>query len=174
MTDTNSELEATLEIPKRVYLDTQFCFAYLVATDRDHQAAADFSIVLKQLSAANQLTCYFSILTLDELAWKLGAFIYDRDNGQGAWRGASKTAAFRYVKGEAADLIRDFIAEDWITVLRVRDSAYSTACAWLHKYDLRPADLCHMVLASNVNAGVVSNDRDFAAIPEPPVDIVRY
>ncbi|MGI5819250.1 MAG: PIN domain-containing protein [Armatimonadota bacterium] len=166
--------QQSLELPEQLYLDTQFCFAYLVESDPDHEAAADLSIVLKQLCATNLATCHFSILALEELAWTVGGFLFDRDNGQGAWRRASKARAFHSVKDETAHVIRDFMAEEWISVLAVRDTVYSKACGWLLKYDLKPADLCHMVLASTVNAGIVSNDGDFHRIARPPVEVIGY
>ena len=174
MIGTSNTQDSTIELPRRLYLDTQFCFAYLVDSDPDHQAAADFSIVLKQLSSANLVTCYFSILTLDELAWKLGALVFERDRGQGAWRKADKARAFAAVRNEVADTIRDFIQEPWISVLRVHDRAYTLACSWMRTHNLKPADLCHMVLASTVGAAIVSNDGDFRRIRSAPVEVITY
>ncbi len=174
MTATSSVGDEQVELPSRLYLDTRFCFAYIVDSDRDHQAAEALAVVLKQLATAKSVTCYSSILAVDELAWKLGGFIYDRDNGQNSWRGANKAAAFGSVKSEVADLISDFMAEPWISVLRVSDSAYTRVCAFMRQHDLKPADLCHLTLAHAASAGLVSNDADFARLASPPVEIVNY
>ncbi len=175
MTATSSVGDEQVELPSRLYLDTQFCFAYIVDSDRDHQAAEALAVVLKQLATAKLVTCYFSILAVDELAWKLAGFIYDRDNGLHSWRAAAdKASAFRSVKIEVADCIGDFMREPWVSVLRVPDSAYPRVCQFMRQHDLKPADLCHLTLAHAASAGLVSNDADFARLASPPVEIVNY
>jgi len=177
MTATNSVGSETVELPPRLYLDTQFCFAYIVESDRDHEHAAEFALVLKQLAATKLITCYFSVLAVDELAWKLGGFIYDRDNGQASWhalRPTEKTAGFLSVKTEVADCISSFMDEPWISVLRVSDAAYARICTFMRAHDLRPADLCHLTLAHAADAGLLSNDGDFRRLASSPVEIVNY
>lgn len=177
MTAMNSVETESVELPPRLYLDTQFCFAYIVESDRDHQPAEEFALVLKQLAAAKLITCYFSVLAVEELAWTLGGFIYDRDHGYGSWRKlspAQKTAGFRSVKTEVAECISSFMNEPWVSTLRVSDSAYPRICTFMRQHDLKPADLCHLTLAHAADAGLLSNDGDFGRLATSPVEIINY
>jgi predicted nucleic acid-binding protein len=165
------------EIPQRLYLDTQFCFAYHVPEDTQHQAAEVMSEGLKVLSQWELVEVYVSILTIDELAWKLGGVLYDRDHGPGAWRqitGRKKRAAFSRLGDDIASIVEDFLSESWIRPLPIEENAYAMLPSVMRGQDLRPADVCHLALAWAAGCGVVTNDRDFHALQDAPVEVVGY
>ncbi|MEA3402668.1 MAG: type II toxin-antitoxin system VapC family toxin [Armatimonadota bacterium] len=167
--------EGEIELPQRLYLDTQFCVAYHWRGDRDHPAASRFALVLKQLAEANAINCYVSALVLDELAWKLGGIIYDRDNGRGSWQSApSKKNAFRTVKDEVAGRTEDFLYEPWLRALGIPDTAYYAIPTLMRRYSLCSADLCHLAWATTAGCGIITNDADFHRLRNPSVHVVGY
>ncbi|MFW6155749.1 MAG: hypothetical protein ACOC7J_00405, partial [Armatimonadota bacterium] len=72
-------------LPKRIYLDSQFCVAYLVANDPDHAAAHELADAMEALSRFGDYFSYVSILTLDEVMWNLAGILHDVDCGPGDW-----------------------------------------------------------------------------------------
>lgn len=176
MTDTNSGGDFQ-EIPGRLYLDTQFCFAYHVIEDTQHDAACITADGLKALSQDSLVECFVSLLTLDELAWKLAGVYYDRDHGRGQWQqitGRKKRVAFTGITGDIASIIEDFLGEPWIRPLPIEEKAYAMLPTVMRAHDLRPADLCHLALAWAAGCGIITNDRDFHALDGVPVEVVPY
>lgn len=170
--ETSSGKEITF--PRRLYLDTQFCFAYLVEHDRDHEAADALSLELKQTSEANLVECFVSTLVLDELMWAIGGVLYEATEGQGSWKVADKRQAFCSVRSEVADHIEAFVSEPWVLFLRPPETIPTMITRFLRDHALAPADLCHLTLAYGAGLGIVTNDSDFHRLANSPVPIVRY
>lgn len=166
-----------MTIPDRLYLDTQFCFAYHVARDPDHERADAFALALKLASAAGLVSCLVSVVALDELAWNLAGVLHDREHAAGAWSGLSgraKRVGFDEMRVSVASVIEDFLAEPWIEALEISGDSYTALPRVMRDFDLRPADLCHLALAWAADCGIVTNDRDFHALTDLPVAIVGY
>ncbi|MGC9319432.1 MAG: type II toxin-antitoxin system VapC family toxin [Armatimonadota bacterium] len=163
-----------IAFPRRLYLDTQFCFAYLVEEDADHEAADDFALVLKQTSEAKLVECYVSILVVDELMWNLAGVLYDAREGPGSWRSSDRRRAFLSVRSEVATVVQEFLSEAWVLFLRTPQVVGPAVPRLLRTYQLASADLCHLAIARSAGLGIVTNDRDFHDLANPPVPIVGY
>ncbi len=166
-------------LPKSVYLDTQFAFAYLVAEDQDHRDATAVAQQMKALVRAGSARAFVSVLVLDELAWKLGGVLHDRDPGNApAWRQLSdsnKGSEYRRRRAEIAGWLRRLLLEPWISVLPADAEVCHRACDAIEEYGLRPADACHLACAVRHGVqAVLTNDRHFADLAEPPLQIVTY
>ncbi|MBD3292520.1 MAG: PIN domain-containing protein, partial [Armatimonadia bacterium] len=103
--------------------------------------------------------------------------LYDRDHGLGAWRqitGRKKRAAFIGMTDDLASIVEDFLSETWIRPLPTEENAFAMLPTMMRAHDLRPADLSHLALAWVSACGIVTNDRDFHAVEDAPVEIVGY
>jgi predicted nucleic acid-binding protein len=174
MATSESDPGEEIAFPRRLYLDTQFCFAYVVERDRDHEAADAFALTLKQTSEANLVECFVSTLVLDELMWRLGGVLYDEREGRGSWAAADKSAAFVSVRSEVAGVIEDFVSEPWVLLVRPHQRTAHIIPRLLRRHELAAADLCHLALAYGAGLALVTNDDDFHGLPNPPVRIVGY
>ena len=164
-------------LPERVYLDSQFCVAYLASNDPDHAAAHELADTIETLSEFGDYCCYVSILTLDEVMWNFAGILYDVHHAPGQWReitGRKKRAAFMDISDDLASIVEDFLSETWIRPLPIEENAYAMLPAVMRAHDLRPADLCHLALAWASGCGIVTNDRDFHTVEDAPVEIVGY
>ncbi|MFP4250617.1 MAG: type II toxin-antitoxin system VapC family toxin [Armatimonadota bacterium] len=164
-------------LPKRIYLDSQFCVAYLVANDPDHAAAHELADAMEALSRFGDYFSYVSILTLDEVMWNLAGILHDVDCGPGDWcqiTGRKKRTAFIGMTEQLASIVEDFLSESWIKPLPIEEAAYAMLPAVMRGNDLRPADLCHLAPAWASGCGIITNDRDFHSLEEAPVEVVGY
>lgn len=169
----------TRQLPRRVYLDTQFVFAYLVEDDYDHRAAEAEADGLKQLSRAQLVQAFISLLVLDELAWKLAGVLYDgAQRKRGAWKALSakeKRRAYRRHCPDIADVVDEFLREPWIRVTHIGQQECRGFVHVLRQYRLCPADACHLACATHRRMGaIMSNDSDFRDLESAPVEILLY
>ena len=167
-----------LDLPDRLYLDTQFAVAYLVAEDRDHEAALLFGDRLERVARDGLTAVFISLLLLNELAWALAGFLHDRAEGPGAWRRIGHTEKRRSYLGrrvEVAEILRSFAEELWITPVPHEKKVIQQFLLLLPQQPLCPADICHLAEAvTNHAGGIVTSDTDFQDVAGLPMAVVRY
>jgi predicted nucleic acid-binding protein len=166
------------QLPRRLYLDTQFVFAYLVEDDRDHRAATEEAERLKLL-CPRYVEVFVSVLVVDELAWKLAALIYDGEKQRaGAWRSLTNQQRKQEYRGlcpKVAAVIERFLNEPWVRVIAVGDAQCRAVPDTIRQYRLCPADACHLACATHGGlGGILTNDADFRNLRDPPVEVIRY
>ncbi len=174
MTTDGSSAPQHMRVPRRVYLDTQFCFAYLAEGDPEHESADKYSLVLKQTCEADLVDCYISLLVIDELAWTIAGLTYDQQHGKGAWKKSHRHEAFCSVRSEVATIIDDFLSEPWIQTLGASAGACLAVPALMRNHPLSSADLCHLSVARDAGLAIVTNDGHFQSLSNSPVEIVSY
>jgi predicted nucleic acid-binding protein len=178
-TRTEPPSPPTQTLPSTLYLDTQFLFAYLVADDADHEAAAIIGRRLEALVEGGFARAYLSITVLDELAWKLSGVVYDDENdAAGAWRQLSQPEqrrAYRVHATTVGVLLLLLLEQPWISVLPVDEEVCDRLPLTLTEHRLPPADACHLTCAARHRVrGILTNDRRFAELTDSPVEIVTY
>jgi len=178
-TRTERPPEGTGILPTSVYLDTQFVFAYLVAQDEDHADAAAVAGRIQALAAAGFARAFLSVIVLDELAWKLGGVLHDRDTGSPrAWRQLSdrrKEQEYRRRGTEIAEWLQRLLRQPWISVLAADEQVCRRVPELIREYGLRPADACHLACAARHGVqAILTNDRHFTDLADPPVQVVTY
>lgn len=162
-------------LPRRVYLDTQFLFAYFVDGDRDHEAAVTTAEGLRVVHGAGHITAFVSVLVLNELAWKLAGAFFDREHGEGAWNRSDKQRANESVRAQVAEAIQGLIRLPWLRIASADEEACSMFPVFMHRYPLCPADLAHLVVASTSGMdAIMTHDKHFHALEDGPVPIVAY
>jgi predicted nucleic acid-binding protein len=158
-------------------MDTQFVLALLVEEDSDHQAAHQLAGTLKALVLRGHAEAFLSLLTLDELAWKLCAPVHDRDHGRGAWRRLAHKAKKRIFDERRALIVDDLqrlLGEPWLKIAPVTEGVCHLFPQLLGRYPLAPADASHLAIAlGNRIPAIVTNDRDFGSAGLP-LAIVHY
>ncbi len=158
-----------------LYLDTQFAFAYLVPEDPDHEAARALAGRLAEKWAEGKAVAIISIMTVSELAWSLAGAMYDRRFGPGAWRTTDRSHSFSRLRADVAKVINTFIDEDCLILAGAPGSAVKAFAAEMTSRELAPADLSHLVIACASGAdALVTNDRHFHRLRQPPVEIIGY
>lgn len=170
-----SDASQRAALPRRIYLDTQFVFAYLVDSDPDHGAAVRLANDLHIVHQAGSISAFISALVLDELAWKLAGSLYDTRHGRRAWFGAVRDEAFASVRDLVADAIEALLEIPWLRVTTADEEVCSVYASFLRRYPLLPADLAHLAIAcSNGMDAIVTHDAHFLALADSPVPIVSY
>lgn len=176
MTNTGEGLGSAIpDLPRSVYLDTQFVYAYIVQSDADHEVAGEFAETMQRLSDAGLLSCYISIIVLDELAWSLAGPVCDSQMGEGTWQRSNRQEAFVAVREEVAALLRGLMEEGWLKVCQVDADTVEEYPDALIQYPLAPADAAHMAVAiANDLGGIVTNDYHFHDLDDCPLDVIGY
>jgi len=163
------------DLPRTLYLDTQFLFAYMVRTDEDHVAAEKMADSFRELNAIAVTSCFVSILVLDELAWALAGPLYMREHGDVAWRRAGRREAFLSVREEVAAALADLLDEGWISLVSADAACAEAYPEFLGLYPLSPADSAHMAIAVTTGLdGIVTNDHHFHQLEDCPLEVVGY
>ena len=165
-------------LPRRLYLDTQFMFAYLVPTDEDHAAAETVARAIRELWDAGLVRAYVSVLVLDELTWSLAGVLNDGDCGPGSWRRSphtEKSHEFSARRASIAGYVRSLLSEPWLSIAPLGKAEALLLPDLLTRYDLRPRDTCHLACAIHNNIGaILTNDSDFHRLSDLPVGILSY
>ena len=180
MTDTKNSQESgeIRQLPRTLYLDSQFVIAYLVANDKDHKAAQRRSQWMEQLSSGGMVEVFVSVLVIDEVSWRLSGILYDKKHGPGQWRSLkhpAKKQAFMGFRSEIADAVEGFLQKPWIDIASLGEGECRSIPQLMRDYELLSADLCHLACAvCNSIGGILTNDQDFHNIPTPPVEILSY
>lgn len=174
MTTDTSSAQQHMRVPRRVYLDTQFCFAYIAENDPEHAKADSYSLLLKQMCEADLVDCYISLLVIDELAWTIAGLTYDQQHGKGAWKKSHRHEAFCSVRSEVATIIDDFLSEPWIQTVGASAGACLAVPALMRSQPLCSMDLCHLSVAGDERLAIITNDKHFHSLSNSPVKVVRY
>jgi predicted nucleic acid-binding protein len=175
MTSDLASGPAIRDIPRTLYLDTQFLFAYMVPTDEDYEAASAFVVDLRELVESKLVTCLVSIVVLDELAWALSGPLWLRDHGGKTERAAGRREAFPRVRERVAEALADLLGEGWIEFVGEDADCGTMYPDVLARHSLSPADCAHLTiaLASGIEA-IVTNDRHFHELEDCPLEVIGY
>lgn len=175
MTSDVTNVEEDALLPKRLYLDTQFVFAYLVDTDLDHADALRTARELRIVNRAGLTTAFLSMLVLNELAWQLAATFFDAEHGEGAWYRSDRQRAHESVRKEVAETIDSLLREQWLHIASADEESCSKYASFMRHFPLRPADLAHLVIADSSGMdAILTHDSDFHALEDSPVRILSY
>ncbi|MEA3403132.1 MAG: type II toxin-antitoxin system VapC family toxin [Armatimonadota bacterium] len=175
MTSRGDSRSAAAELPRRVYLDTQFVFAYLVDSDPDHADAVRTVKAFRVVHRAGILTGFISVIVLDEVAWRVAGALYDTEHGAGAWRQTDRDEAFVRVRKEVAQAIESLLREPWLRIATADEEVCSVYASFMRRFALRPADLAHLAIAhaSGMDA-ILTHDSDFHSLANSPVQVISY
>lgn len=175
MTSGASDAGTDQRLPERLYLDTQFVFAYVVDTDPDHDDAVRTARELRIVNRAGIATSFVSMLVLNEAAWKLAGTFFDMEHGEGAWHRSDKQRAHESVRAQVAETIANLLREPWLRIASANEESCSMFPVFMHRYPLCPADLAHLVVASTSGMdAIMTHDKHFHALEDSPVPIVAY
>jgi|LSQX01.2.fsa_nt_gb predicted nucleic acid-binding protein len=162
-------------LPRRVYLDTQFVYAYLVEGDTDHEAAATMVERLRVLADAGRITSFVSVLVLSELAWRLAGTFFDIEHGKGAWYRSDSHRAHESVREKVAGVIEALVRQPWLRIASADEEACSMYPVFMHRFELCSADQAHLVIAATSGMdAILTHDRHFQSLEDSPVPIVSY
>ncbi|HCA47738.1 MAG TPA: hypothetical protein DEP45_10415 [Armatimonadetes bacterium] len=175
MSSEPADAGADPRLPKRIYLDTQFLFAYLVDTDRDHSDAVRTAKELRVVHRAGLASGFASALVLSELAWQLAGSFFDMTHGKGAWHRSDKPRAHETVRSEVARSIGLLLREPWLRIASADEEACSMYPVFMHRFPLCSADQAHLVIAATSGMdAILTHDRHFQSLEDSPVPIVSY
>lgn len=164
-----------LDIPRTLYLDTQFIFAYMVPTDEDYEAASTFIADLREFVEARLAECFISILVLDELAWALSGPLYLQEHCGDGGPTTPRREAFQRVRQQVASALADLLDEDWIEVIGADAHCGEAYPQVLAQHALAPADCAHLTIAlANGIEAIVTNDRHFHELEDCPLEVIGY
>ncbi len=149
-----------------IYLDTMLPYSLLRGVD-------DAVKPLFRRIERVELRAYTSVLTFDELAYRLLlAFIKDRYGSAPLERlRDQEEAMLAEFAPKVSDLLQQLRAYTSLTVLEVLPQDLNVLNSGMVQYHLRPRDALHLAAMQRVNClDLASNDSDFDRIPE----IKRY
>ncbi len=145
-----------------IYLDTMLPYSLLRGVDEAIKT-------LFQRIERGELRAYTSVLTFDELAYRLLlAFIKDRYGSSPLERlRDQEEAMLTEFAPQVSDLLQQLRTYTSLTVLEVLPEDLNVLNSGMVRYHLRPRDAFHLAAMQRVNClDLASNDSDFDRIPE--------
>jgi len=168
-------------IPKDVYLDTNFVFSFVVKPSKskkdDYQLHRNAERLIKRL-VAKKININISLLVLNEIWFILAGYFYDLANGKGAWESeANKGSICKKFSSKLKIATEKLFKIPRLKLIPTKnhEKIAKDALNNIKNYSLLPADALHISIAQSEKIPcIITNDKHFRQIHDPNLIIITF